>query len=116
MIGYILFLIARTAAILLLPFGLLYTIVKRVRNLKSIGKYFFDIAYVFDVLINVIYGEAFDDVFRNKGGYRFGSRYDTISKGLGVNKLRGTETQAWAVVSKFLNWLDKDHVEKAARK
>lgn len=39
MIGYILFLIARTVAVLIMPIGIAYTLIARIDNLRSIGQW-----------------------------------------------------------------------------
>ena len=116
MIEYLLFLIARTCGILLLPFGVVYSVIRRIFS-GGIGQYFIDIAYAFDVLINTFFGDFFNDIFkkRNYKAYRYGNPKDSISKVLGKNMQRGQLTKFEWKVCRFLNWLDKDHVQKAAR-
>ncbi len=79
------------------------------------GQYFTNVAYVMDVLVNVLCGDMFNDLFRREFGYDFGGINDSISRALGMNKIWHTDTWLGRGVSRFLNWLDKDHVEKAAK-
>lgn len=115
MVSYILFLIARTVSILIMPFGIIYTLISRIDNFRAIGRYFFNIAYALDVLVNVICGDMLNDMWQDEG-YSYGSPYDSISKAMGKNKIENTDTWFGRKVANFLNCIDKDHVEKAANK
>lgn len=117
MIGYLLFLVARTIVILGMPFGVIYTVVRRVilKKAKTLGGYYVDMAYLYDVLVNVCYGDFLNDVLKKWDAYQYGDKEDSISLVLGRNKAlqRLTRFEKW--VADQLNKLDKDHVEKAAQ-
>lgn len=117
MISYILFLIARTAVILASPFGLIYTTIRRVIKGKAntLGSYYLDMGYVYDVFINLCYGDFLNDIFGKWDAYPYGNKKETLSEVLGKNKELGTLKKAEAWVARQLNKLDKDHVEKAAK-
>lgn len=115
MIGYVLFLIGKTLAILLMLFGLAYTIIRRLFLWTPIGDYFFSLGYVYDVLINVCYGDLFNDIFGKWNKYPYGKRTDTISRVLGKNERTNDLTNFEKKVVKFLNWLDKGHTIKASK-
>ena len=116
MIGYLLFLIGRTAAILGMPFGILYTVIRRIKRWNTLGPYFLDMGYVYDVLINVCYGDFFNDVLRKKGGYDYGNPNDSISRATGMNEALNKLKYLGEKLKNFLNRLDKDHTKKAASK
>jgi hypothetical protein len=115
MIGYLLFLIARTVAILSSPLGILYTVVRRYvkGKRKTLGSYRINMAYVYDVLINVCWGDFLNDVFSKWDAYPYGNPNDSLSRVLGKNKAidKLKKTEAW--VAKQLNRIDPNHVEKA---
>lgn len=113
--AYLLFLIGRTLAILLMPFGLVYAIVRRLFLRIPMGDYFFSLAYVYDVLINVCYGDLFNDIFSKWNKYPYGKKTDTISRVLGKNERTNDLKDFEKKVVKFLNWLDKDHTLKASK-
>jgi hypothetical protein len=118
MIGYLLFLIARLVVVLSSPLGVLYTLVRRVvlGQSKTLGKYYIDMAYLYDVFVNVCWGDFFNDVFGKwKKGYRYGNAQDSISRVLGKNKALQQLTRFERWVAKKLNQVDKDHVEKAEK-
>jgi hypothetical protein len=115
MIGYLLFLIGRTLAILLMPLGLAYTIIRRLFLRIPIGDYFFSLGYVYDVLINVCYGDLFNDIFGKWNKHPYGKRTDTISRVLGKNERTNDLIKLEKRVVKFLDWLDKEHTKKASQ-
>lgn len=77
--------------------------------------YFFSMGYVYDVLINVCYGDLFNDIFRKWDKYPYGKRTDTISRVLGKNERTNDLVKFEKRVVKFLNWLDKEHTKKASQ-
>ena len=74
-------------------------------------------AYCYDTLVNVCYGDIFNTLTRKDktGAYKYGRFDEPISKVLGKTKLQNKEHWTEKAVSMFLNFLDKDHVEKAAQ-
>jgi 8-oxo-dGTP diphosphatase len=118
MIGYLLFLIARLVVVLSSPLGVLYTLIRRfvLGQSKTLGKYYIDMAYLYDVFVNVCWGDFFNDVFGKwKVGYRYGNAQDSISRVLGKNKALQQLTRFETWVANWLNKLDRGHVEKASR-
>jgi len=116
-IGYLLFLIARVVVVLSSPLGVLYTLIRRVvlGQSKTLGKYYIDMAYLYDVFVNVCWGDFFNDVFKKWNAYPYGDHQDSISRVLGKNKALQQLTRFETWVANWLNKLDRDHVEKAAK-
>lgn len=110
--GYILFWVAMVVFLVLLPFCIAYN---AIRSLFHGGNRLHYVAILIDKIGNVMMGPFFNDTMQ-RDGYEFGHYTETISKVLGINKELGTLTKFGKVLADFLNWIDKDHVEKAARK
>ena len=64
---------------------------------------------------NVTCAHLFNDTLIKKGGYQFGNPDDTISRVLGKNKSTYTLTKAGRMLADLLNFIDKNHVENAAK-
>lgn len=96
--------------VIFLPFCILYN---SIRSLFHGGNRLHYVAILIDKIGNVMMGPFFNDTMQ-KDGYEFGHYDETISKVLGINKALGTLTKFGKALADFLNWLDKDHVEKAA--
>lgn len=110
--GYLLFLLAVLVFVVFLPFCIGYNLV---RSLFHGGNRLHYVAILIDQAGNVMMGPFFNDTLQREG-YEFGHYSETISKVLGINKALGTLTRAGWVLAGVLNWIDKDHVEKAASK
>jgi len=112
-------------AIIILRFLLLPSIVvvlfvaffrrKFSQAVTNIGNYLFKIAYSIDQLGNVVCSELFNLTLikYKKNSYKFGNPDETISSVLGKNKQRKTLTTLGKWLSKFLNFLDRNHVIKS---
>jgi hypothetical protein len=111
--GIILFLVARLLQWVLTPVFFVYAIV-RYQNLKKISKYFHDVAFAIDQLGNVMGAPIMNDVLIKNQDYPFGNPDHTISHVLGVNYTTNNLTFWGVLLCKILNFLDKDHVQKAA--
>lgn len=116
--GLILLTIAIVLGILFFPIGLLYTFTKTFLNvsqtfIKRLRAYFFIIALSIDQLGNVIMQEIFNDLLILPGGNRFGNPDETISSVLGKNKLKNTLTRSGIILCKFLDLIERNHVEKS---
>jgi len=109
--GYILFWVAFVVFLVLLPFCIAYN---AVRSLFHGGNRLHYVAILIDKIGNVMMGPFFNDTMQ-KDGYEFGHYTETISKVLGINKEIGTLTKFGELLADFLNWIDPNHVEKAAR-
>ena len=114
MIGFILFIVAVVLLyVLSLPMILLAILIKR----KNVGKYFYDLAFAIDQLGNVLCAPVFNILFlhsQNKGKL-YGNPDETISHVTGVNFLEGNLTIFGMALKNTLNFIDKDHCEKAAK-
>lgn len=93
------------------PFCIAYN---AVRSLFHGGNRLHYVAILIDKIGNVMMGPFFNDSMQ-KDGYKFGHYTETISKVLGINKALGTLTKFGKALADFLNWIDPNHVEKAAR-
>lgn len=107
--GYVLFFVAFALLTALLPFTILYN---SIRSLFHGGNRLLYVAILIDQAGNVLMGPFLNDTMQ-KNGYEFGHYNETISKVLGINKGLGTLTKFGKALADFLNWIDKDHVEKA---
>lgn len=108
--GYLLFLLAVLAVVVFLPFCIGYNLV---RSLFHGGNRLHYVAILIDQAGNVMMGPFFNDTLQ-RDGYEFGHYNETISKVLGINKALGTLTRAGGLLADILNWIDENHVEKAA--
>jgi hypothetical protein len=110
--GILLFFISLVILFLISPIAFVYAILKPIFQIVSRLMYF--LAYSIDQLGNVLAATLFNDILiKGKGRYKFGNPDITISAVLGENKHRGTLTSLGAWLCKVLNWIDKNHVEKA---
>ena len=110
--GIILFIVSLIILAVISPFAFVYAILKPVFLIISRLLYF--LAYSVDQLGNVLGATLFNDtLIKGKDKYEFGNPDITISAALGENKHRGTLTKLGVLLCKLLNFIDKDHVEKA---
>lgn len=82
---------------------------------RKLAFYLYDLAVCIDVFGNVLGGPLWNVIFRRKGGYQFGSRFDTISFAMACNKRIGTLSKFGLFVEVLLNFFDKNHLEKTYR-
>lgn len=117
-----LLLAALVLMILLGPLGILGTFVYCVLRLFIEPRYVLDylsqsalsLALSIDLMGNVWCKDVFNPAFRKPGGYSFGRYNETISSVLGKNKALGTLTDFGRLVANLLNFIDPNHVERAA--
>ncbi len=111
-------LIAPILFVLLLSFQIVYFPIELLKRKRGAWKHILaragEFAYALDVFGAAVGKDVLNAFCIKTGGYTFGKKGETISKALGKNKLRGTDTKFGAGFSRFLNWVDKNHVEKAA--
>lgn len=105
----ILFLIAVILGVILYPIGIIYSVIKHISDM------FKTLAIGINQFGNVTCSLLFNDTLIKKGGYQFGNPDDTISRVLGKNKITGTLTKAGKALADLLNFIDKNHVENAAK-
>lgn len=106
MLGLILFIIAY---VLYLPLTLINFLLVRNKG------YFRDSALTLDKLANREFRTLWNKTLINENGYRFGNIEETISAVIGVNKKSNTLTSTGIVLYKILNFIEKDHCEKAIK-
>tara|TARA_R110002049_G_scaffold69228_4_gene179402 strand:+ start:5281 stop:5700 length:420 start_codon:yes stop_codon:yes gene_type:complete len=117
LIGLLLFITSIGLATILLPWGLVEILIqlfwkKRFwEGLGMLGELILLFATLVDVAGNVILQVPLNRVFNNDG-YKFGSRFDTISFVLGHGEFHGTLTKKGKWMCNFLNNFEKDHCLK----
>lgn len=111
--GFILLVIAVLMSIILFPLGWGYSLITFRLSIKKLGRYWFVMAISVDQLGNVVLGTMFNDIMITKYGHKFGDEDQTVSMVLGVNKAMGTLTKFGKFIADVLNFIDKNHVEKA---
>ena len=111
--GFILLVIAVLMSIVLYPLGWIYSLITFRLSPKKLGSWWFVMAVSVDQLGNVVMSTLFNDIMITKYGHKFGDEDQTISMVLGVNKAMGTLTKLGKLIADILNFIDKDHVEKA---
>jgi hypothetical protein len=112
--GFILLIVAIVLSLILLPIGWFYSLITLRGDLKKLNSYTKLIALSINQLGNVVLSNLMNDTLIKENGYKFGNEDETISKVLGINKYYGKLTKLGKKISDILNWLDKDHVEKAS--
>lgn len=80
---------------------------------KELGLYHSEIGRAWDRYGNVIGQFAFNDFLITNDGYKAGNGKETISSFIGKNKFKNTFTLLGKYISRMLNRIQKDHVEKA---
>ena len=111
--GFILLLISVIMSIILYPLGWVYSLITFRGSFKRLGSWWFVMAISIDQLGNVVMSTMFNDILIKKYGHKFGDEDQTVSMVLGVNKAMGTLTPLGKLIADILNFIDKDHVEKA---
>ena len=86
------------------------------KSLGVFGEFLLLIAVLVDVLGNVFGKVPFDRILITENGYKFGSRFDTISYVLGMNKLKGTLTPTGEKLCGVLDWFDPNHCIKTVER
>lgn len=112
--GIILFIVARLLQWLLTPLFFIYVLITRF-NFKSLSDYFHKVAFGIDQLGNVMGGPIMNDFLLKKNPpLNYGNPDQTISYVTGINYKAGTLTFLGKFIAKILNFIDKDHVQKAS--
>lgn len=118
----ILLLVALTLAVVLLPLGLLRTLIEiwfrffvpgtnsaSKKGLWYLGGIFRSVAIWIDQIGNSVCRDLFNRCLITSAGYKFGKVQETISSVLGKNQETWTLTCLWAIIVKLLDTLDKNH-------
>jgi len=117
-LGIILFIVSFTLLAILTPWGAIETLIglfykKRFwKALGSLGELILLFAVILDVIGNVILSFPLNRILNTENGYKFGSRFDTISYVLGHGGIHGTLSKNGQKMCKFLNFFEKDHCVK----
>ena len=120
LLGFILFVIAIIISPIIIVWGTLEAILKAFYKrsigfaLTFLGSFFFSLAIVIDMLLNVFIQVPANRLLKYYDGYPFGKAGDTFSKALGRNKKIGNLRPLGIYICKFLHLLDKNHCEKSA--
>jgi hypothetical protein len=119
--GPFLFLISIPIISVIGPIAFVYTIIRSIVKLSSVeiqmlfGRLFYFMAYSVDQFGNVLGQYLFNDTLITKDStYKFGNPDVTISAVLGMNKKNKTLSKMGTYIANILNWIDPNHVEKAA--
>ena len=103
-IGFILFIIA---------LGLMFILTLVNFFIVWDKNYFRDTALSLDRFGNREFRTLFNKILIKENGYQFGNPLQTISEVLGYNELNKTYTKLGLFIIKFLNFIDKNHCQKA---
>jgi hypothetical protein len=106
------FILSKILKLLFSPFLFGYGCFKCIRKGRGLSEYFMDLGIIEDVYGNVLGREFWNDTLKASNGYKFGSRKDTISYAMAINKRLKTLTARGLALEKILNFFDKDHLEK----
>lgn len=112
----ILFIVAIILLIVLSAITIPYTIIKYLFKPKKIAEYFFQLAFAFDQLGNVMIAPMANDVLIKKDAPKlYGNPDETISHVTGVNYVNRTLTSFGYFVAHTLDAVDENHVTKASK-
>lgn len=117
-INLLLFSISILLFSILLPFGLIFSILVNILLWEEFVNYFSKIllklAVGIDQLGNVVCGVLFNYIFIKKENqnFLFGDEKETVSSVLGKNMRINNLTKIGIILVKILNFIDKDHVIK----
>lgn len=119
-LNFLLFVVAVVLFVLLAPFGIICTLFVSVlmlsgmRPLQYLSHTAGVLAIAVDCLGNVVCRDLFNLTLITDDGYGFGEVGETISYVLGRNKQANTLTRTGILLANILNWIDPEHVERAA--
>ena len=112
--GFILFIVARFLQWLLTPLFFIYSII-RISDFKKLSDYFHNVAFGIDQLGNVMGSTIMNDwLLKSTSTHLYGNPDETISFVTGVNYKAKTLTSFGYFIAHTLDFVDKNHVEKAA--
>lgn len=115
LLGILLLIVAIALLIILTPWGIIEAIYaifwkkKFYEGLEVFGDMILVMAVVVDIMGNVILQFPLNRILNTKEGYKFGSRFDTISYVLGHGQVHGTLTETGLKLCNILDKFDPDH-------
>ena len=111
------FIFTSVLTVLMIPYNVLYYIVtfKWGTGLKELNKYCYQLAIIVDVFANESLQVILNRIMiKGNNKFLFGNDdRDSLSYVIAINKKRGALTKFGMFWAKFLNWVDKDHLQKA---
>ena len=121
-----LLIVALALAVVLLPLGLLRTLIEiwfrffvpgtnsaSKKGLWYLGGIFRSVAIGIDQIGNSVCRDLFNRCLITSAGYKFGKVQETISSVLGKNQETWTLTLVGRAVVGVLDWIDKDHCRES---
>ncbi len=117
--GTVLAIVALVLSMVLFPFGLVVTFFVNLYkrswsfSFKRLDQQFLSIATSIDASGNVVCKDLFNLILKQKKGYEFGNRKETISSVLGKNQRDGTLTKTGKTVAFILDKIDQNHCIKS---
>lgn len=116
-LGLLLLMVSILLLTILLPWGIIEMFIslfwkKRFwKGLGALGEFILLFAVIVDVTGNVVLQVPLNRICNN-GGYKFGSRFDTISYVLGHGLVHHTLTKTGVFICKVLDKIDPNHCSK----
>lgn len=117
-VGLTLLIVAVILLAILFPWGFIEMLIslfwkKRFwKGIHALGELILLLAVLVDVAGNVILQVPLNRILNTKDGYRFGSRFDTISYVLGHGLVHNTLTKHGLKLCKILDKFEKNHCAK----
>lgn len=118
MVELLLLIVASILFLVFAPLGiitrLILIFVKDSREkFTKLSDYPYGIAHTIDILGNIVCGDLFNITMIKHGGYKFGTRTETISSALGKNKQTNTLTKLGKCIANILDLIDPNHCIKS---
>lgn len=120
LLNFFVLLIALGLCVVIFPCGILMTLYLSIHTLSFtkaityLSKTALSIALSLDLLGNVVCRDLFNHTLIKPNSHAFGNNTETISAVLGKNKRTNNLTDLGRALANLLNWLDANHVERAA--
>jgi len=106
-----LLILAILIASILIPIGFIYSILRHLNGILKVGN---NVAYLIDIIGNVICAELFNDLLIiNKNVHLFGNKRETISEALGINYFQRNLTKLGYKLFFLVELHDYKHFHKA---
>ena len=107
--GLLLFSTAVLLTLVTTPFGILFSVFKRIKSRSDLSTHFMTQAIEIDQTGNLIMKDVFNATLITKEGCSFGNPDETISSVLGKNEAKGTLTKTGKALVAILHKLDPNH-------
>lgn len=110
MIGFLLTIVAILLSMIIIPIGVLWSVIKYPKN---INEYFYRIALSIDQLGNVACAPLLNEIMIKRKVDLFGDEDETISSVLGKNYKNNNLTWFGNIIRLILDKIEKDHCIKS---